>query len=198
MLRVKIDGEKLNTKERRDKANLIEDEMQLIVNHPRFKELFMQMDYHGELSLWRKATITEIWNYFINGAEVLDPELDNEIDIYVDDYYKPTRTIGHTYPSDPYIYTNTKYFDHTSSKNSGSNFLHEYGHKKGFSHDYKDTPRRDFSLCYQLNEVYEQVWEELFGDPSERDLVQVCYRSWKTFWFKRCYWKKSNAVEIPV
>lgn len=200
MLRVNINYDKLNTEERRLKAGLVADEMQLILNSDLFKEKFLAIaDYHGELSKWKDATITEIFAYLMNGSEILSPDIDGEIDLFVDDYYTPKRVIGHTYDSDRFIYTNTKYFDTYSTKLVGSNFLHEYGHKKGFDHDFKSTARRDFSLCYLLNDIYERTWDELLGDPSERDKVLVCTRSWRTLFFQRCRWiKVKDAEPIPV
>ena len=45
-----------------------------------------------------------------------------------------------------------------------------------------------------MNEIYEECWDEMFGEPSANDKVLVCYRSWRTLWFKRCYWKYSGDL----
>jgi len=193
-LKVTVDGSKLNTKERREKAQLVADEMRLVYNSDVFRGIFLtlldQRDYQkGELSDWRYHTPDEIYRYFMNGVEVLSPELDYEVDFFVDDYYTFKKVIGHTYPNDKYVYSNTKYLDRRSSKLVGSNFTHEYGHKKGFKHDFRRTKRREDSLSYLLNIAYERAWDVIFGDISERDKVLVCKRRW--IFFKKCWWENS-------
>ena len=197
-LKMNFDVSKLNTEERKKKALLVRDEMDLIINSDLFKEKFLGLtDYHGELSVWKDATITAIYQHIMEGAETLSPEIDNEMDLFVDDYYTIKRVIGMTYESDKFIYTNTKYFDTNSTKAVGSNFLHEWGHKIGFDHDFKATSRRDFSLCYLLNTIYEECWDEMFGEPSDNDKVLVCKRY--LFFFQRCNWVKvKDAEPIPV
>lgn len=196
-LKVTLDGKKLNTIERREKAQLIAEEMQIVYNSDVFKEVFLDLldkrDYKsGELSKWAYETPDAIYAYFMNGVEILSPELDYEVDFFLDDYYTIKRVIGHTYPSDKYVYTNTRYFDVSSSKMSGSNFTHEYGHKKGFKHDFRRTSRRNDSLCYILNDAYEIAWERIFGDVSERDKRLVCKRVWYKLWIgKKCWWVTS-------
>jgi len=123
----------------------------------------------------------------MEGAEVLDPEVDYEIDIYVDDYYSLKKVIGYTYRNTKYQYVNSRYFDKRSTKLIGSNVLHEYGHKLGFGHDFRRTKRRPFSVCYQLNDIYEECYDQLMGNLPQR--IKKCYRSWRTLWLKKyCYW----------
>lgn len=191
-LKINVNGLALNTQERRDKATLVAQEMFFVVNHPSFKKRFLAMDFHGERSEWKDRTIEEIWDHFCEGAEILTPEKDGEVDLYVDDYYSPGSTVGKTSPTDKFIYCNTKFFDSNSTKYVGSNFFHEWGHKIGFDHDFRATAARDFSICYQINEIYEAVWEEIYGRP-QADLVQVCYRAWPYFWRVRCEWRPATT-----
>lgn len=191
MLKIKANIDRLNTEERRVKASLIVDEMRIVLNSENLKNKILRItEYDGELSKWKGATITAIYSHIMSGAEVLDPEVDYEMDLFVDDYYTPTNTVGKTYPNDKFIYTNTNFFDTNSTKRIGSNFFHEWGHKLGFAHDYKDTPRRKRSLCYLMNRAYEEAWEDIFGEPSENDKVMVCERSWRTLFLQRCRWVK--------
>lgn len=194
-VKVNIDYSRYNTQERRDKAQLVENEMQLILRSNKFKENFINLlslrDYQeGELSIWASHSPEEIYNYLMDGSEILTPELDCEIDIVLDDYYTWKRVIGYTYKNTNIIYSNTKYLDSYSSKEVGSNYIHEYGHKKGFDHDFRNTARRADSLCYLLNIAYEKTWEDMFGDDtSPSDKVLECFRTWCTLWlFKKCNW----------
>lgn len=194
-LKVTVDGKKLNTIQRREKAQLVSDEMEIVYNNPIFKEVFIELlktrDYkNGELSTFRLDTPEEIYNYFMNGVEILSPEQDYEVDFFLDDYYTFKNVIGHTYPSDKYVYTNTKYSDVRNTKLCGSNFTHEYGHKKGFSHDFKRTARRNNSLCYILNDAYEISWDRIFGEASATEKILVCRRVWYKLWIgKKCTWR---------
>lgn len=203
VLKINIDGSPLNTVERRKKAKLVAEEMAVILNHPSFNERILKMKYHGERSKWKDAPLEGILIHIRAAAEVLDPEVDYELDLIVDDYYSPFNTVGKTYPDVKYILCNTKFFDSYPTKLVGSNFLHEWGHKLGFDHDFNWTYERDFSICYQLNLIYEAVWEEVYGtgsgtQPHEDDLVQVCYRPWWKLGFKHCYWKPANAAQVTV
>lgn len=194
-LKIKINSDRLDTPERRKKALLVATEMEIVINSDEFKKNFLAINHlPGELSIWKDATITAIFNYLMNGSETLDPTEDNELDLFVDDYYTFKNVVGHTYETDRYIYANIKYFDVNSSKNIGSFFLHEYGHKKGFSHDFRATARRKYSLCYWMNYIYEKTWDEILGETSAHDKVLVCRRTW--YGVKKCSWINSDAVEI--
>lgn len=197
MLKINIDAVKLDTEERRLKAHLVADEMQLIINSDIFREKFLAIDnLSGEFSAFKAWTITELYKYFMDGSEILTPEFDGEIDLEIDDYYAPSSAVGKTYPGRPTVFVNTKFFDSRTSKLVGSNFTHEYGHKKGFEHSFHDTPTRKYSLCYWLNRIYEETWDELLGEHSVNDKVLVCTR--RLFFFQKCTWiPVKNAAEIP-
>ena len=195
-MEVLIDGSKLNTKERQDKALLVQAEMKRVLNHENFKEnllyLLRTRNYaEGELSEWRHHSPESIYEYLMDGSEILHPEKDGVLNLWVDDYYSFKKVIGYTTRSDDYIYSNTKYLDHRSAKMVGSNYVHEWGHKKGFSHDFRSTSRRRNSLCYLLNIAYETTWDDLYtGDVvPEADKIKVCTRTWYTLWLgKKCKW----------
>lgn len=196
MLLVNINGDALNTEERRLKAQVVRGEMFTIWNHEAFKKNLLNQleDMHGELSKWGTKTPIAIYDYLMDGSEILDPIHDGEMDLLVDDYYTSSNTVGYTKPSTKFIFVNTKYFDERPTKKVGSNFSHEYGHKKGFSHDSKDTARRDFSICYLMNKAYEQTWDKLFlGESSPNDKVLVCKR--RFFFFQKCVWVKVKDAE---
>lgn len=194
-LKVNINFAKLNTITRRKKAAIIQNEMELILKSVEFRDNLINLldasDYqNGELSKWGDATPEEIYTHIMRGQEILSPELDNEIDIIVDDYYSLKSVIGYTYPNDPQQYTNVRFFDVRTSKANGSNFFHEYGHKLGFKHDFRRTKRRKFSLCYLMNIAYEQTHDMLFqGTTSPSDAVLVCTRPWYFLKLvRKCHW----------
>lgn len=194
--RIEIDGRKLNNAARITKARLVQDEMELVINSDHFKHaLIKKLDrrpYHlGEKSQFKDALPEEIYLHLRRGAEVLSPKNDFIWQIEIDDYFSLKRVIGYTLQNIKTIFVNTRYYDKFGSKKIGSNICHEQGHKLGFKHDFWNTKNRGNSLCYLLNEVYEEVWEIMFGTNSERDLVKVCYRYW--FFFRRCKYVKNAA-----
>ena len=186
MIKVSIDGSKLDTIRRIRKVAKVQEEMEIILNSDLFKMLVTNMKLlHGETSAWKDATGEEIYERIMSGASDLSPEKDSVINIFVDDYYSWKRVIGYTYPNTKTIYTNTKYFDSVNitqdnhhRKMTGSNFLHEYGHKIGFDHDFRATARRPYSICYQLNDIYESCWDALMPSRMKRVERIYSYRRW--------------------
>jgi hypothetical protein len=83
-------------------------------------------------------------------------------DLAVKSYWAPFGAIGKTY-GDGIIWVNRA--KTTNLKYLASLLLHEMGHDKlGAKHDWNPTKRRPNSLCYMLNRVYEQTYDEIFGE----------------------------------
>lgn len=75
---------------------------------------------------------------------------------------------GYTYPNDPTIYLNRYYRTQWDYDNGYwsidaevSNAVHEATHKMGFSHDYRNTSRRPFSVPYSANAAVDACIGEL-------------------------------------
>lgn len=195
MVKVFIDVSEMD-QWRHEKCLQIQKEMEIIYNSNMFKELFMAMKPVGELSEWRhEERLPELFNYLMSGATRLQPNQDNVINFYLDDYYKRfSSTVGYTYPDVNKIWVNTKYFDSFSNKYAGSNLAHEMMHKLGCDHDFNSTARRPYSIPYLMNDIYEKCHDILITGASDSDpeceWVKVCYRPWYRFGFKKCYWVK--------
>jgi len=179
---------------RHQRCYQIAKEMELILNSDLFKEKFLAMKPVGELSEWRhEERLPELYEYIMSGANILDPVKDGVIEIELDDYYKRFGSaVGYTYPSVKTIFVNTKYFDSFSNRDAGSNIAHEVMHKLGADHDFKATARRPYSIPYLMNTIYEQCHDVLISKKTDDfpEWVQVCYRPWYRFGFKKCYWEK--------
>lgn len=184
--KINIDASKIDSQERLDKINNVALEMHTVINSSIFRDKIYVMDKSGETSKYKDVSNSEVYQMIMKGAEVLDPQVDYEMDIFIDDYFSLKRVIGYTFKTTKTIFVNTRYFDSRPSSLIGSNILHEYGHKLGFDHDFSNTPRRPKSICYQLNRVYEECHARIFNE--KRPVTETyCVRSWRTLWFKRCY-----------
>jgi len=184
-IKVKIDASKIESNFRLDKLNIVREEMEEIINSDVFRQAVLNIgSIHGETSAFKTDIPEQIYQRFMRGSETLSPEVDHELDIYVDDYFSRKRVIGYTYPSIKTIFVNTRYFDKRSTKLIGSNILHEYSHKLGYKHDFKRTKRRSHSVPYKMNEIYEKCYDYLFPQPKPQK-VKVCTGWWI---FKKCRW----------
>lgn len=174
--------------QRKKRVRDVAEKIQIVVNSSVFTNLFLKSVFSGENSPWKDKSNMEILRHFRSGAETLSPRVDNVADIYIDDYFSWKGVIGYTYPSVKWIYVNTRFFDRRSDMLIGSNIVHEYGHKVGFKHDFRRTRRRNYSICYQLNRIFEQSYLSLF--PNDRPVVRKTRKPWyKRLLNKIVFWR---------
>ena len=147
-----------------------------------------------------------IYNLIMSGKDKFDPSPDYEIDVDPTLYYKNNSTVGYTYPSTVRTWINKKFFATYSYASIAGNAIHEAIHNKGFGHssakDHDSVPYfvgylvRDlvkrlvkgktlFSVDFSASPKYENVQDTTL--PVSRKQKVVCYRSWRTLWFKRCH-----------
>ena len=167
MLKFKIKASENFTAKEKSRLEEARVKLEICVNHPSFKKRFFQADFSGETSQWKDRRRMDIWNHFVSGAETLSPGVDHEADI-TQDIFNPNfwtrNVVGYTYPNTATQWINRRMFKFWKLSRVASNILHEWGHKLGFDHDHKATKRRPFSICYQLNDILETVWSELFDE----------------------------------
>lgn len=137
----------------------------------------------GELSEWKNKPWEEIYNHYL-GARTIELDLAT--------YYSFRRVYGYTKPSTDTIFLNRKYISKYSHLNGthlmalGSNLSHEYGHKRGFDHDFKATARRPNSLCYLINEAYEKAYTQIYGaDFASLEKALAVKVPWYKRWARR-------------
>jgi hypothetical protein len=95
----------------------------------------------------------------LSNEQVLS-ELNKEVYFEIETYYKRySKVYGYTYPDTPRIWINKKYFDGATICNVASNLNHEISHKQGFTHSYKATRSRPYSVPYSINAAYEVCCE---------------------------------------
>ena len=101
MLKVKINADKMDTKARRDKCHAVEREMEKVLNSEAFKAEVLKMStFKGERSSFKDMPRLEVYNKIMDSTEWYDPEADNTLDIFIDDYvslYHPREMFAQTF-----------------------------------------------------------------------------------------------------
>ena len=147
---------------RREKVEQTALEIHSVLNSQIFRDKVLVMQKHGERSAWRNKSNKEIYDFIMKGSERLSPEVDYEMDVFIDDYYSIKRVIGYTNGKTPYIFTNTRYFDKNHTREVGANIVHEWSHKLGFDHDFRATAARPYSVSYRLGKIYQECYDIIF------------------------------------
>ena len=155
--------------------------LEIICNSELFRQEFLRSDFSGETSDWKHKTNQEIYDHFMSGRETLDTTWDNEADIDQGIFNpKPwTRVVGRTWKNRTLQEINRKFFWSLPIWGVMGNILHEWGHKLGFSHDYKRTKLRPFSVCYQLNKIVKYCYFVLI--ENKRPYV-AAVKTYVPFW----------------
>jgi hypothetical protein len=190
---VNILVDNLDTADRRKKAIEAAHCLELIINSTQFADMIISMpdDWRlGETSFFKDLTNFEILEYIISGKEEWHNEVDNEIDMIIEDYHRwGSRVVGYMIPFKPTTWVNTKFFDQNHVKLVTSNFLHEYFHHLGMRHGGEFFR---WSIPYYANKIVEDIFYEVCTvEPPQ--YKEVCFRSWRTLWRKRCKLVKVNS-----
>lgn len=203
-----LNGDALDTRYRKEKAQKAAQEMLRIFQSNMFKKMWLEMPDEwrlGESSEMKTWSNEDIYAHIMSGKEEWNDIVDYEIDLIVADYYSFARVIGYMNPGRPTVYVNTKYFDKATRKSVGSNFAHEYLHTLGSRHSGRNLRS---SLPYYMNKVYGECYDRLIRDglrdidydgniatespttpvPENKDYKVVCKRVWYKLWLgKTCY-----------
>lgn len=127
------------------------------------EQVLNSQEFHDEL-LKLKLTSTkglsnqQIYEMIINGAEVLDPIIDNEVDIFISMYYKNNKVVGYTYSSVKETWLNSKFFKSSDSADIACNLTHEWLHKLGFGHK---SAKEKTSVPYAVGYLVERLVRKL-------------------------------------
>lgn len=94
-------------------------------------------------------------------------------------YWRPSSAVAKV--SGDAILFNRRHLGRLGDVDGGSTILHERGHiQMGFQHDFWATKRRENSLCYLLNRVFEQTAQELgYRESKPKPVTRT---PWWAFW----------------
>ena len=174
-----------------------------VLNSKRFKELFLEL----KLTNTRGFTNLQIYEKLMSGSDAHNKEEDQDIDVFVEMYYKNNSTVGYTYPNINKTYINRKFFSKYTPAEVACNLVHEYLHKAEFDHH---SAKEHTSIPYAVGYLVRDCIEEMELDPGlyeddensiefenpvepEKDEAPeikklYCKRLWYTLWTKKICW----------
>lgn len=166
-------------REQQESFRRLMDVLVKVVSSEQFKERVLNYSYTYTTRRWfRTFTHTvkgfdrsnghspeKIYEKFMSGATVLQPEADGDIDIYLTLYFSRVNTIGYTYADTVRSWINGKFFVAWLKNKQGrasiiANIVHEYMHKLG----YDDSAGAIHTVTYAYGNIAEQVALEYFAD----------------------------------
>ena len=147
-----------NRKSDLEKAELIRKLIKEVVNDDHFREEVLKADFKDRRFVDEKGTVTEINNNevilqkIISGKEQYTGETeDYEWDLRVTLYRSWTSEIGHR--SRETIFTKKRKYRNLSARFIAAHWIHEYMHVIGFTHDFKKTKIRPYSIPYLIGTI---------------------------------------------
>jgi len=179
-------------------ARLCED----AVNSVDFKEMVLNKLFTNSKGM----TSASIYESLMTGKETLDMSDDKEADVHVVAYHKNNSVVGYTYSYTHKTYVNTKFFNSYDYSGIAGNLWHEWTHKAGWDHSSaKDHDSVPYATGYIVEDLVKKLMagerlDQIDGSmsaPYAKEPVPypvktlVCYRSWRTLWRKKCYYKES-------
>lgn len=191
-LRVVINGQKNFSKSQVEKYDKACRKVEHSMNSVEFRSEVIRQSFTNSKGL----NSLQIYQMIMNGAEVLSPEPDGEIDVMIEMYHKNNRVVGYTKPSTLWIWVNQKFFNTFDEAEVAGNLVHEWLHKLGFDHssasDKNSVPYRIGYIVRDLikdvdnGRILSPLMESYEAPPviTVAPKKMICRRYW--FFWKRC------------
>lgn len=170
-------GEKINL--RLEYSNFNDEEVDKLIkaaehfikaiNSKEFKNFILNFGYESKICsgrFWNKKCVSvnipnfkdnndksnmEIYNHLMTGKEVLSNDSDKEIDIEIIlDRRNKKGVLGYTYANTTRQWIYNSFFRSGSIEDIAGNIAHEWTHKMGYTHDFRYTPTREYSVPYAV------------------------------------------------
>lgn len=135
-----------------------------IINSDEFHDLVLGYTFNGQKKFNDNNNYSneEVYQLILLGAEIIGNRLaNNTMDVELELYEDPTKTIGYTYPHTTRIWMNRKYFNHYTPTQVAGNLMHEWMHKLGFTHSLKWNKDREHSVPYAIGYLIEDLASKL-------------------------------------
>jgi hypothetical protein len=151
-----------------DKVKKAKEIIELIMNSEEFKNRVLNFTYNGKKEFHQNNGLTneEIYNLLMTGEELLMPESTGVMNFDLTLYTSKnpwSKVKGYTNPDSMRIYINRKFFKLSSwtAVDTAGNMVHEWVHKMGFSHDYRDNNDRPYSVPYAIGYIVGDIAREM-------------------------------------
>lgn len=151
------------TQEQEDKMLDAVERLKLVINSTEFRDRVINHTYQGEKTFVDNAGLSneEIYQKIMEGAEILLPEVDHEMDVDVTMYYKSSSTVGYTYPDTTRTWVNSRFFNGYTPGQVAANVTHEWTHKLGFEHSFYNNSARPYSVPYAVGSIIEELVDSM-------------------------------------
>lgn len=140
------------------------DVLEQAVNSEEFKNRVINFkNSNGERSFASNKNLTneEIYEIFMEGREVLQPDTVGEMNFYLRLYTRWwSKVIGYTSPDTNIISINNRFFRTFSPNQVAGNLAHEWVHKLGFVH--RSAKEHD-SVPYAIGYIVEEIAREILN-----------------------------------
>jgi len=149
--------------------------VETVVNSAEFKDRVLNFTYNGEKTFVQNNGLTneQIYELMMKGAEKYpqqtpeDHMMDFELELYTPKWYQSKNVIGYTNQNVLTIWINRLIYKKTETYKIAMNLVHEWMHKMGFDHDYKNTARRPYSVPYAIGYIVRDMGAAIEGVPDD-------------------------------
>lgn len=132
---------------------------EIAINSTYFRERVLGHTYNGVETFVSNNNLSnyEVYEKIMSGAEILNSEEDEIVNLDITLYYRNNSTVGYTYPNTNRIWVNAKFFNNFTLGKVAANAIHEWTHKIGFGHSRYNNSARPFTVPYAVGTMIEEI-----------------------------------------
>jgi hypothetical protein len=140
------------TRTQQDKVLTAAELIKKVVASEEFKNKILNHRVNGKKTFVDNGGLSnaQIYKKIVEGSEKLRPGVDNTMNLDLILYKASNNVVGYTYPSTIEVWMNALFLNRNSPAKVTTNMMHEWLHKLGFTHSFKPTPTRKYSVPYAV------------------------------------------------
>lgn len=158
---VSLDDEFTTAQE--DKIRAASELIKKVIASDEFKRSILNHQFSGKKTFNDNEGLSnaQIYKKIIEGSEMLNPGVDNQMDLSLEVYRAANNTVGYTYPSELRVWMNERFLNANRPYSVTTNMVHEWLHKLGFQHAVSATPTRKYSVPYAVGYLVRSLAKKL-------------------------------------
>lgn len=142
------------------------EQVEVVINSEDFKKRVLNAWYKGKAQFVDSPYSNEqVFRILREGAE-LKTVSDWTWNLEIEVEKSRCSTLGWTYPSVKKFWINSCNFEKRKDSGLAGTICHEYAHKLGFSHSYKWTASREYSVPYAVGTICAEIYNDLFNQSA--------------------------------